>query len=48
MYILLLPLALAGRKPDGGWLDSVISTVGLGDRLHHVSEISRIDDEPEE
>jgi putative ABC transport system ATP-binding protein len=30
-----LPLALAGRKPDPGWLDEVIATVGLGDRLGH-------------
>src|SRR3712207_2750079 len=28
-----LPLALAGRKPDGDWVDTVITTVGLGDRL---------------
>jgi putative ABC transport system ATP-binding protein len=36
-----LPLALAGRKPDQGWLDTVVSTVGLGDRLHHrPSELS--------
>jgi putative ABC transport system ATP-binding protein len=36
-----LPLALAGRKPDQQWLDTVVSTVGLGDRLHHrPSELS--------
>jgi putative ABC transport system ATP-binding protein len=36
-----LPLALAGRKPDKGWLDRVISTVGLADRLNHrPSELS--------
>jgi putative ABC transport system ATP-binding protein len=36
-----LPLGLAGRKPDPGWLDEVIATVGLGDRLgHHPSELS--------
>ena len=28
-----LPLALAGRKPDPVWLDLVVGTVGLGDRL---------------
>src|SRR5438270_1540077 len=28
-----LPLALAGRKPDKEWLDTVVGTVGLGDRL---------------
>jgi putative ABC transport system ATP-binding protein len=30
-----LPAALAGRKPDKEWLDTVIRTVGLGDRLGH-------------
>ena len=30
-----LPLALAGRKPDQAWLDSVVSTLGIGDRLKH-------------
>jgi putative ABC transport system ATP-binding protein len=32
---MLLPLAIAGRKPDREWYDSVVSTVGLGDRLSH-------------
>jgi putative ABC transport system ATP-binding protein len=36
-----LPLALAGKKPDKPWLDRVISTVGLADRLsHRPSELS--------
>ena len=26
---------IAGRKPDGQWLDTVIDTVGLRDRLTH-------------
>ena len=30
-----LPLDLAGRTPDATWLDTVIGTVGLGDRLGH-------------
>jgi putative ABC transport system ATP-binding protein len=30
-----LPLDLAGAKPDGDWLDGVIASVGLGDRLSH-------------
>jgi putative ABC transport system ATP-binding protein len=30
-----LPLAIAGRKPDPGWFDRVIETVGLGPRLKH-------------
>jgi putative ABC transport system ATP-binding protein len=38
---IVLPLALAGAKPDPAWLDLVIGTVGLGDRLRHrPSELS--------
>jgi putative ABC transport system ATP-binding protein len=38
---IVLPLALAGHRPDPGWLDEVIATVGLGDRLaHRPSELS--------
>jgi putative ABC transport system ATP-binding protein len=32
---ILLPLAIAGRKPDAGWHDAVIDTVDIRDRLHH-------------
>jgi putative ABC transport system ATP-binding protein len=32
---ILLPLSIAGRKPDQAWYDTVIKTVGLGDRLTH-------------
>jgi putative ABC transport system ATP-binding protein len=32
---ILLPLSIAGRKPDPVWFDSVIDTVGLRDRLKH-------------
>ncbi|GAA5155415.1 ABC transporter ATP-binding protein [Nocardioides marinquilinus] len=32
---ILLPLAIAGRKPDADWFDSVVATVGLRDRLGH-------------
>ena len=36
-----LPLALAGKKPDPIWLDLVVSTVGLSNRLEHrPSELS--------
>jgi putative ABC transport system ATP-binding protein len=36
-----LPMDLAGRKPDPVWLDLVVSTVGLSDRLQHrPSELS--------
>ena len=36
-----LPSSLAGRRPDAAWLDTVIATVGLGDRLRHrPSELS--------
>src|SRR3954452_9971154 len=35
------PSALAGRKPDAEWLDSVVQTVGLQTRLkHRPSELS--------
>lgn len=30
-----LPMDLARREPDQAWVDSVIATVGLGDRLTH-------------
>jgi putative ABC transport system ATP-binding protein len=30
-----LPLAIAGRKPDAQWLDTVITAFGIGDRLDH-------------
>ncbi|HEX6311934.1 MAG TPA: ABC transporter ATP-binding protein [Acidimicrobiia bacterium] len=37
----VLPMALAGRKPDQQWLDTVIDTVNLRDRLQHrPSELS--------
>jgi putative ABC transport system ATP-binding protein len=32
---LSLPLTIAGRKPDGSWLKTLVGTVGLGDRLAH-------------
>jgi putative ABC transport system ATP-binding protein len=36
-----LPSSLAGTKPDGEWLDQVIKSTGLGDRLtHRPSELS--------
>jgi putative ABC transport system ATP-binding protein len=38
---LVLPLRLAGRSGDPAWLDTVIATLGLGDRLaHRPSEMS--------
>nr|WP_231135355.1 ABC transporter ATP-binding protein [Motilibacter deserti] len=30
-----LPMDIAGRKPDKAWLDTVVDTVGLRDRLGH-------------
>ena len=30
-----LPMDIAGRKPDRAWLDTVIATLGLADRLGH-------------
>src|SRR5687768_9808558 len=36
-----LPMDLAGRQPDQGWLDQVVDTIGLRDRLdHRPSELS--------
>ncbi|WP_406264480.1 ABC transporter ATP-binding protein [Streptomyces sp. NBC_00191] len=36
-----LPMDLAGERADGEWLDALIDTVGLRDRLHHrPSELS--------
>ena len=32
---ILLPLSLAGRKPDQAWFDTVVDAVGLRDRLGH-------------
>jgi putative ABC transport system ATP-binding protein len=38
---ILLPLNLAGKKPDQAWFDTVIDAVGLRDRLsHRPSEMS--------
>jgi putative ABC transport system ATP-binding protein len=38
---ILLPLTLAGRRPDREWLDRLIDAVGLRDRLtHRPSELS--------
>jgi len=38
---ILLPLELAGVKPDSAWFDQLIATLGLGDRLEHrPSELS--------
>ena len=37
----VLPLSIAGRKPDPEWLDQLITTVGLADRRkHRPSELS--------
>jgi putative ABC transport system ATP-binding protein len=32
---IVLPLAIAGRKPDQQWFDTVIDAIGLRDRLDH-------------
>jgi putative ABC transport system ATP-binding protein len=38
---ILLPLDLAGKHPDPGWLDTLADTLGIGDRLEHrPSELS--------
>jgi putative ABC transport system ATP-binding protein len=38
---LVLPLSIAGRRPDPAWVDQLIQTVGLQDRrAHRPSELS--------
>jgi putative ABC transport system ATP-binding protein len=38
---IVLPLSIAGRDPDRAWVDQLIDTVGLRDRLtHRPSELS--------
>ena len=38
---LVLPLSIAGRKPDQAWVDQLIQTVGLEDRrTHRPAELS--------
>ncbi|MFL5833071.1 MAG: ABC transporter ATP-binding protein [Solirubrobacterales bacterium] len=38
---LVLPLSIAGRKPDEAWVDQLIATVGLEDRrTHRPAELS--------
>jgi putative ABC transport system ATP-binding protein len=32
---ILLPLSIAGRKPDQEWFDRLIDTIGIRDRLRH-------------
>jgi putative ABC transport system ATP-binding protein len=32
---ILLPLSIAGRKPEQAWFDQLIDTVGIRDRLSH-------------
>ena len=38
---IVLPLGLAGQRPDQAWVDEIVKTVNLGDRLRHrPSELS--------
>jgi putative ABC transport system ATP-binding protein len=38
---ILLPMSIAGRDPDDGWVDQLIDLVGLRDRItHRPSELS--------
>ena len=38
---IILPLSIAGRRPDQAWFEEVVDAVGLGDRLSHLpSELS--------
>ena len=40
---ILLPMDIAGRKPDPAWFDTVVATVGLADRLGTVRRSSPVD-----
>jgi putative ABC transport system ATP-binding protein len=33
---ILLPMTLAGRKPDGPWMDEIVRTVGMSDRMDNL------------
>lgn len=35
MENITLPLAIAGRRPDEEWVDRIVDTIGIRDRLHH-------------
>ena len=35
MENITLPMAIAGRQPDQEWVDRIIDTIGIRDRLHH-------------
>jgi len=35
MENITLPMAIAGRRPDQQWVDRIIDTIGIRDRLHH-------------
>ena len=35
MENITLPMAIAGRQPDQAWLDQIIDTIGIRDRLRH-------------
>jgi putative ABC transport system ATP-binding protein len=38
---IVLPMRIAGRRPDADWVASIVETVGLADRLsHRPSELS--------
>ena len=38
---IVLPLSIAGEKPDRAWLDQLVETVGIGDRrTHRPSQLS--------
>jgi putative ABC transport system ATP-binding protein len=32
---ILLPLTLAGRRPESGWFESLVDSLGISDRLRH-------------
>src|SRR3712207_8449292 len=32
---IVMPLSITGKRPDAEWLEKLIATVGLGERLDH-------------
>jgi ABC-type uncharacterized transport system YnjBCD ATPase subunit len=39
---ILLPLSIAGRKPDREWFDRLVDTVGIRDRLSQAGQINNL------
>ena len=42
-----LPASIAGRKPDMEWVENVVKTVGIDDRLTHIHMNFQVDNSKE-